>query len=104
MDKVLKPVNQKSVYHSAGDVYAKIMNDEEITDPIARYSLGLKALDVMNKTYIGELKRWEIDQSVQTSNVKAQMRIIETKNFDNISIDDKKQIFLEENKEEQKQD
>ena len=104
MEKVLRPVNQKTVYHSAGDAYAKIMNDEEITDPIARYSLALKALDTMNKAYIGELKRWEIDQSVQTSNVKAQLRIIETKNFDNISIDDKKQIFLEENREELIQD
>lgn len=96
MDKVLRPVNQKSVYHSNGDVYEKVMNDETITDPITRYSLALKALHEMNATYIAELKRWEIDQSVQASNVKAQLRIIETKNFDNISIDDKKQIFLEE--------
>ena len=94
--KVLRPVNQKSVYHSFGDVYEKSMNDETITDPIAKYSLALKALQGMNTTYIGELKRWEIDQSVQTSNVRAQMRVVETKNFDNIAIDDKKQIFLEE--------
>ena len=101
--KTQRPVNQKSVYHSAGEVYEKVMNDEEITDPIARYTLGLKALHEMNTTYIGELKRWEIDQSVQSSNAKAQMRIIETKNFDNIVIDDKKQIFLEEENNTEKE-
>jgi len=87
--KTLAPVNQKSVYHSAGDVYAKIMNDEI---PSTNKSVdALKALTVMNTSYIAELKRQQLELQMKESGHKIELRIIETKNFDNIPIEDKKE-------------
>jgi len=89
--KTLAPVNQKSLYHSAGDVFAGIMNDEI---PSTNKSVdALKALTVMNTAYIAELKREQLELQMKESGHKVELRTIETKNFGNIP--------LEENKEEE---
>jgi hypothetical protein len=76
--KILKPVNQKSLYHSYADLYEKIMNNEIEVD---KAEVAGKALDGMNRTQALELKRAEISGET--------MRIIETKNFDQIPIEEK---------------
>jgi hypothetical protein len=73
--KTLKPVNQKSVYHSFADLYEKIMNDEIKTE---KAEVAVTALAGMNRTFALEVKRSEVTGEA--------LRIIETKNFDQISI------------------
>jgi len=67
----LKPVNQKSVYHSWGDLYVKIMNEE--VDPI-RAEAAIGALQGMNRTFALEVKRAEVTREA--------MRVVEIKNFE----------------------
>lgn len=74
--KTLRPVNQKSVYHSWSELYGKIM-DDEIGVPKAEVAVA--ALQGMNRTYAIEVKRAEIESQP--------VRIIEIKNFDNNSTD-----------------
>jgi len=69
--KTPKPVNQKSVYHSWGDLYAKIM-DEEIDPTRAEVAIG--ALQGMNRTFALEVKRAEVTHEA--------MRVVEIKNFE----------------------
>jgi hypothetical protein len=75
--KKLAPVNQKSVYHSAGDLYAKIMNEEIAVD---RAEQANAALCTMNRTQALEIKRAEV--------TKETLRIIESKNFDQIPLEE----------------
>ena len=84
--KTLRPVNQKSIYHSFGDLYEKIMNDE-ITD--AKAEIAVQALAGMNRTYALEIKRAEVEHELQGGSIKTEIRIVETKNFDNIPIEEK---------------
>jgi hypothetical protein len=88
MTRVLKPVNQKSIYHSFGDLYEKIMNDE-ITD--AKAEVAVQALAGMNRTYALEIKRAEVENMLKGNSEKTEIRIIEVKNFDNIPIDEHKE-------------
>jgi hypothetical protein len=81
-----RPVNQKSIYHSFGDLYEKIMNDE-ISD--AKAEIAVQALAGMNRTYALELKRAEVEHELQGNSRPVEIRIVETKNFDNIPIDEK---------------
>ena len=69
--KTLKPVNQKSVYHSFADLYEKIMNDEV---PIDKAEQAVNCLAGMNRTFALEIKRAETE--------KEKLRIIELKNFE----------------------
>jgi len=43
----------------------------------------------MNTSYIAELKRQQLELQMKESGHKIELRIIETKNFDNIPIEDK---------------
>jgi len=79
--KKLAPVNQKSVYHSAGDLYAMIMNDEV---SIEKAEQANAALSNMNRTYALEIKRAELERQLKGQSDKVEIRIIETKNFDQI--------------------
>lgn len=83
--KTLRPVNQKSVYHSFGEMYEKIMNDELAVD---KAEVAVKALSGMNKTYALELKRAEIELAIHGGQVKTEIRTVEIKNFENIPIDE----------------
>ena len=84
--KTLRPVNQKSIYHSFGDLYAKIMNDE-IAD--AKAEVAVQALAGMNRTYALEIKRAEVEHELRgRSESNVELRIVETKNFDNIPIEE----------------
>lgn len=87
MSRVLKPVNQKSIYHSFGDLYEKIMNDE-ITD--AKAEIAVQALAGMNRTYALEIKRAEVENLLKGNSEKTEIRTIEVKNFDNIPIEEGK--------------
>lgn len=87
MTRVLKPVNQKSIYHSFGDLYEKIMNDE-ITD--AKAEIAVSALAGMNRTYALEIKRAEVENLLKGNSEKTEIRIIEVKNFDQIPIEEGK--------------
>jgi len=78
--KTLKPVNQKSVYHSFSDLYVKIMNDE-ISD--AKAETAVQALAGMNRTFALEIKRAEVEHEITG---KAEIRIVESKNFDAVLI------------------
>jgi len=84
--RTLRPVNQKSVYHSFGDLYEKIMNDE-ITD--AKAEVAVQALAGMNRTFALELKRAEVEHGLQGNSKPTEIRIVETKNFDNIPIEER---------------
>jgi hypothetical protein len=75
--KVLKPVNQKSVYHSFADLYERLIN-KEIKPDIAE--IAVSALAGMNRTFALEIKRAEIEKEL---NGKAELRIVESKNFEN---------------------
>jgi hypothetical protein len=90
--KTLKPVNQKSIYHSYGDLYEKIMNDE---CDIPKAEQASHCLDGMNRTYALEIKRAEIENMLKGNSEKTEIRIIEIKNFD--------QIPLEENNKPQEE-
>jgi hypothetical protein len=85
--KTQKPVNQKSIYHSFGDLYEKLMNDEIKLD---KAEIAVQALAGMNRTYALELKRAEIEHELQGNSTKTEIRIIEVKNFDNIPIEEGK--------------
>jgi hypothetical protein len=86
--KTLRPVNQKSIYHSYGDLYEKIMNDE---CDIAKAEQAAHALDGMNRTYALEIKRAEVENMLKGNSEKTEIRVVETKNFDQIQIEDKAQ-------------
>ena len=58
--KVLKPSNQKSIYHSFADVYEKLMNGEIQTDKAEQ---AVNALGGMNRTFALEIKRAELERS-----------------------------------------
>jgi YesN/AraC family two-component response regulator len=85
--RVLKPVNQKSIYHSFSDLYEKIMNDE-ITD--AKAEIAVSALAGMNRTYALEIKRAEVENLLKGNSEKTEIRTIEVKNFDQIPIEEGK--------------
>lgn len=82
-----KPVNQKSLYHSYSDLYEKIMNDEI---PLDKAEKACKALDGMNRTYFGELKRAEIELQLKGHTQTTSIRTLELKEFDEIPISDSK--------------
>jgi len=84
--KVQRPVNQKSIYHSFGDLYEKLMNDEIKLD---KAEIAVQALAGMNRTYALEIKRAEIEHELQGGSIKTEIRVIETKNFDQIPIEEK---------------
>ena len=71
-ERTLKPVNQKTVYHSAAILFDKIMNDEI---PVEKAEQACNALNVMNRTYALEIKRAEFEKSVS-------LRTIELVNFE----------------------
>ena len=85
----MKPVNQKSIYHSYADLYEKIMSDE-VT--IEKAEQAAHTLDGMNRTYALEIKRAELEHSLAGNAKKVELRIVEAKGFDSIT--------LKENKEE----
>lgn len=82
--KTLKPVNQKSIYHSYADLYEKVMNDEV---ELNKATIAEKALDGMNKTYALELKRAELENQLKITSERVRVRTIELKEFDDIPID-----------------
>jgi len=67
----LKPVNQKSLYHSAAALFEKIMNGEIKT---AEAEVAIASLQVMNRTFALEIKKAEVEQ--------VKMRCVELKNFE----------------------
>lgn len=69
--KTLKPVNQKSVYASWGDLYVQIMDGDIKPD---RAEIAAQALAGMNRTYALEVKRKEVTGEP--------MRVVESKNFE----------------------
>jgi len=85
--KVMKPVNQKSIYHSYSDLYEKIMGDEVTIEKAEQAS---HALDGMNRTYALEIKRAELEQSLSGNVRKVELRIVEAKAFDNPPIEENK--------------
>ena len=87
--KKLAPVNQKSVYHSAGDLYAMLMNDEITVDKAEQANA---ALSNMNRTYALEIKRTELERQLKGASERVEIRIVETKNFDQIPIEENKEV------------
>ena len=87
MSRVLKPVNQKSVYHSFADAYEKLMNDE-IT--VEKAEVAATLLGGMNRSYALEIKRAEVEHMIKGNSEKTEMRIIEVKNFENIPLEEDK--------------
>lgn len=87
--KTLKPVNQKSIYHSYADLYEKIMNDEVELD---KATIAEKALSGMNKTYALELKRAELENQLKLNSERIKVRTLELKDFDEIPTSDENQI------------
>jgi hypothetical protein len=83
--KKLAPVNQKSLYQSAGDLYAMIINEEVAVD---RAEQANAALCTMNRAYALEVKRAEIERELKGMAERVEVRIIETKNFDQIPIEE----------------
>jgi hypothetical protein len=83
--KTQRPVNQKSIYHSFGDIYEKLMNDEI---PTEKAEIAVSALAGMNRTYALEIKRAEVEHSIK-GGAQAEIRTIEIKDFDNIPIEEK---------------
>ena len=90
--KTQRPVNQKSIYHSFGDLYERLMNDEI---PLDKAEVAVQALAGMNRTYALEIKRAEVENILKGNSEKTEIRIIEIKNFD--------QIPLEENNKQEKE-
>ena len=78
--KTLRPVNQKSLYHSWSELYGKIMDDEI---EVAKAEQANAALCGMNRTQALEIKRAEVTGEV--------LRIIESKNFDQIPNENKQE-------------
>lgn len=76
--RILKPVNQKSIYHSFADLYEKIMNDEI---QIEKAESAARMLEGMNRTYINELKRAQIEHEVNNAMIKVDVRNLELKPF-----------------------
>ena len=82
--RVQKPVNQKSIYHSFGEIYERLMNDE-IED--VKAELAFKALSGMNKTYELEIKRSMLENMIKGEmQPPVKMRTIELKDFDELPI------------------
>jgi cytoplasmic iron level regulating protein YaaA (DUF328/UPF0246 family) len=92
--KALPTVNQKSVYAAAGLIYADITNNTEITDPILKATLRLKALQTQNAAFIAELKNRQLEQIDKLNNIKTEMRIVEVKNFNSIPLEENKNGIL----------
>ena len=84
----LKPVNQKTIYHSYADLYEKLMNDE---CDIAKAEQASHCLDGMNRTYALEIKRAEVANMLKGNSERTEIRIVETKNFDQIPIEEGKE-------------
>lgn len=82
--KTLRPVNQKSVYHSAAELFEKIMNDEI---PVDKAEQANAALSNMNRTYALEIKRTELEKTLKSAAEEVKLRTIELKDFDEIPID-----------------
>jgi hypothetical protein len=78
-EEIKRPVNQKSIYHSAGMLFEMIMNNKIDLD---KANAAVKALNVMNVSYANELKRATIEHKA--------VRIIEIKNFESIPIEESK--------------
>ncbi len=76
--RTLKPVNQKSLYHSYADLYEKVMNGEIEVD---KAEVAGKALDGMNRAFALEIKRSEVSRE--------SIRVLEIKNFDQIQVEEK---------------
>ena len=83
--KTQRPVNQKSIYHSFGDLYEKLMNDEVTLE---KAEIAVQALAGMNRTYALEIKRAEVENLLKGHSVPIEIRIVETKNFDQIPIEE----------------
>lgn len=77
--RTLKPVNQKSIYHSYADIYERLMNDEI---PVEKGESAMKALDGMNRTYALEIKRAEVENALKGNMVQTNIRSIELKDFE----------------------
>ena len=90
--KTLRPVNQKSIYHSYGELYEKIMNDE---CDVAKAEQAAHCLDGMNRTYALEIKRAEVENMLKGNSEKVGIRIVEVKNFDNIPYESEKKSVEE---------
>jgi len=86
--KTMKPVNQKSIYHSYAELYEKLMNDE---CDIAKAEQASHCLDGMNRTYALEIKRAEVANMLKGNSERTEIRIVETKNFDQIPIGEHKE-------------
>jgi len=82
--KKLAPVNQKSLYQTAGDLYSMIVNDEIAVD---RAEQANSALATMNRAYALEVKRAEIERELKGITERVEVRVIEVKNFDQIPIE-----------------
>ena len=76
--KTQKPVNQKTIYHSYADLYERIMNDEINLDKAEKAE---KALSGMNRTYMLELKRAELEHELKGKIENTKIRTIELKDF-----------------------
>jgi hypothetical protein len=77
--KTLRPVNQKSIYHSFAEVYERLMNDDITIDKAEQAS---HALDGMNRTYALELKRAEVEKELSRKEEPINVRVLESKNFE----------------------
>lgn len=66
-EKVLKPTNQKSIYHSFASVYEKLMNDEI---PVEKAEQACNALAGMNRTYALEIKRAELEKNPELRSIE----------------------------------
>lgn len=82
--RTLKPVNQKSIYHSYADLYEKIMNDEIALEKV---DMAQKVLSGMNKTYALELQRAAIENELKLASERVRVRTLELKNFDDLPIE-----------------
>jgi len=81
--KTPRPVNQKSIYHSYAELYERIMNDE---CDITKAEQAAHCLDGMNRTYALEIKRAEVENMLKGNSERTEIRIVETKNFEQIPI------------------
>jgi hypothetical protein len=66
--KTTSPINQKSLYFSFAELYAKIMNDEI---ELEKAEQAVKALSGMNSVYGNEIKRAKVENTT--------IRIVELK-------------------------
>jgi hypothetical protein len=83
--KVQRPVNLKSVFHSAGIVFEKLMNDE-IT--VEKAEQANSSLAQMNRAYANALKHAEVELQIKNTAHRVEIPMVEIKGFDNIPIED----------------